>query len=54
MITLLWLLFSVMPQPSCPSIDYGQVSDSAWEWLLDSGWRGDPTDGAERIYPPVC
>lgn len=31
----------------------GQVSEQAWDALLESGWAGDPSDGREALYPPV-
>lgn len=30
----------------------GQVSRAEWDRLMAAGWRGDPTDGMEALYPP--
>ncbi len=29
-----------------------EVNPETWDGLLRSGWRGDPNDGAEALYPP--
>jgi hypothetical protein len=33
-------------------VKYGSVSQSAWDSLLAQGWRGNPKDGMEALYPP--
>lgn len=27
---------------------------TAWDRLIDAGWRGDPSDGVEALYSPAC
>lgn len=36
---------------SGPVMD-GSVPKSTWDALLAAGWRGDPKDGMEALYPP--
>ncbi|WP_372672969.1 hypothetical protein [Amycolatopsis kentuckyensis] len=33
-------------------VEYGSVPQSTWDSLYAAGWRGDPTDGREALYPP--
>jgi hypothetical protein len=33
-------------------VKYGQVSQSQWDALYASGWRGNPNDGMEALYSP--
>jgi hypothetical protein len=33
-------------------VKYGSVTQTAWDSLLAQGWRGDPKDGMEALYPP--
>jgi LPXTG-motif cell wall-anchored protein len=37
---------------TCEPVTYGDVSQAEWDALLAAGWKGDPTDGAERLYCP--
>jgi hypothetical protein len=34
-------------------VKYGDVSQSAWDGLYASGWRGNPNDGMEALYAPA-
>jgi hypothetical protein len=31
----------------------GSVPQATWDALYKAGWRGDPTDGMEALYPPA-
>lgn len=34
------------------SYDFGSIPAEAWKALMAAGWKGNPNDGAERIYKP--
>lgn len=33
-------------------IPWGSVSQKKWDELMRAGWKGDPNDGMEALYPP--
>lgn len=42
---------------ACHTVDVGDDSQATWQLaqeLLDAGYVGDPTDGADRLYSPAC
>jgi hypothetical protein len=40
---------------TCDPIREGEITVDLWDELVEAGgWRGDPTDSQEAIYPPEC
>jgi hypothetical protein len=38
----------------CAGVDASAISEQERTTLIDRGYKGDPYDGRERLYPPGC
>jgi hypothetical protein len=40
----------------CQMVEWGvdNVGAGTWELMIQEGWYGIDTDGAERLYSPAC
>ena len=49
------LLFWMVTHPwGCSGVDAGTITEEQRVALIGQGWRGDPDDERDAIYPPQC